>query len=83
MIIPEPVIVVEVVSPSSEHSDRSAKLIGYFKRPASCILDYRSLAQTVEHHTRVGDAISRAKPVRDHIALDPTGIELDVASSFE
>src|SRR5689334_1226042 len=31
MKITDPIVVVEVVSPSSVHSDTSAKLIGYFK----------------------------------------------------
>jgi Uma2 family endonuclease len=31
MIVPNPVIVVEVLSPTTEHHGTSAKLIGYFK----------------------------------------------------
>src|SRR5438477_8752609 len=31
MLVPNPVIVVEVLSPTTRHTDTSAKLIGYFK----------------------------------------------------
>jgi Uma2 family endonuclease len=34
MLIPNPIIVVEVLSPTTRHGDTSAKLIGYFKLPS-------------------------------------------------
>jgi Uma2 family endonuclease len=56
MKITDPVSVVEVVSPSSVHSDASAKLIGYFKLDSVqhyLVIDPDS--RTVTHHSRTAD----------------------------
>ena len=34
LVVPNPVIIVEVLSPTTMHTDTSAKLIGYFKLPS-------------------------------------------------
>ena len=56
MKLPDPIIVVEVLSPTSVHMDTSAKLIGYFKLPSVAhylVLDPE--ARTVTHHARGAD----------------------------
>jgi Uma2 family endonuclease len=56
MKIPDPVIVFEVLSPSSRHMDTSAKLIGYFR--ISSMQHYLVIdpdARTVTHHWRDTD----------------------------
>ncbi|MGH6674553.1 MAG: Uma2 family endonuclease [Xanthobacteraceae bacterium] len=50
MIVAAPVIVVEVLSPATAHTDTSAKLIGYFKVPSVMhylVLDPARLASTL------------------------------------
>jgi len=76
MLIVNPVIVVEVLSPSTRHSDTSAKLIGYFKLPS--VIHYLVLdpdARTVTHHVRNGvPTLLNGGPLRLH----PPGIDVTV-----
>jgi Uma2 family endonuclease len=81
LLIPNPVIVVEVLSPSTRHNDTSAKLIGYFKLPS--VAHYLVLdpdARTAMHYTRDGVPTLLADgPLR----LDPPGVKLTVEDFFE
>jgi Uma2 family endonuclease len=78
-----PVIVVEVLSPSTQSVDSGEKLADYFRIPSiQHYLVIRSRRQEVIHHCRLGDAIvSRAVNV-GAIRLDPPGIVLDVAEVY-
>ncbi len=84
MTLPNPIIVVEVLSPASAHSDRSAKLVGYFKLSSVAhylIID--PLGESVEHHARMEDgSIVKRATSEGTISLAPPGISLDVASLF-
>ncbi|MGH7248112.1 MAG: Uma2 family endonuclease [Pseudomonadota bacterium] len=76
MLVPSPVILVEVLSPTTTHHDTSAKLIGYFKLPSVAhylVIDPE--ARTVTHHSRgeMPNLLSRG-PLR----LDPPGLNLTV-----
>jgi Uma2 family endonuclease len=78
-----PVIVVEVLSPSTEAVDTSEKLADYFRIPSiqHCLI-VRARRQEIIHHRRSGDAIvSRAVNV-GAIKLDPPGITVDVAEVY-
>jgi len=82
--IPNPVIVVEVLSPSTRRIDLSTKLAGYFKVPS--IAHYLIVdpdQSLVIHHARgVGDPIL-TRVVRDgSITLDPPGLELPIADIY-
>lgn len=76
MKIPDPLIVVEVLSPSSKHMDTSAELIGYFRIASvqhHLVIDPD--ARTVTHHSREADAkIAAATFASGEIKLDPPGI---------
>lgn len=78
---PAPMIVVEVLSPASAHSDTSAKLIGYFKLASVrhyLIIDAEMRAVT--HHMRDGHGAIEANTLTaGRLRLDPPGLELDVA----
>lgn len=77
MVVPAPVIVAEVVSPTSRHHDTSAKLIGYFKLPS--VVHYLVIDPdqgTVTHYTREGAPATLSGGA---LRLDPPGIELSVA----
>lgn len=76
MLIPNPVILVEVLSPTTSHHDTSAKLIGYFKLPS--VAHYLVIdpdARTVTHHSRgkVPNLLTTG-PLR----LDPPGLDVTV-----
>ncbi len=76
MIVLAPVIIVEVLSPATAHTDTSAKLIGYFKLPS--VMHYLVLdpeARSVTHHARdrVPDILTTGS-----LRLDPPGLDLTV-----
>jgi Uma2 family endonuclease len=72
---PNPIIVVEVLSPGTRSIDTGAKFVGYFRVPS--IQHYLIVSATrreVVHHRRAGDAIVSAIVSKGSIALDPPGI---------
>jgi Uma2 family endonuclease len=80
MVVPNPVIVAEVLSPTSRHHDTSAKLIGYFK--LASVAHYLIIdpdLRTVTHHARDRAAAALSTGV---LRLDPPGIEIAVADRF-
>ena len=85
MTIEAPVIVVEVVSPSSERYDLGALLIEYFSVPSIrhyLIVDLKR--HVVLHHRRgEGDAIPAAIMREGDIRLDPPGLSVAFADLFD
>lgn len=81
----DPVVVVEVVSPSSRGIDAGAKLADYF-RLASVrhYLVVHAEGHRVIHHRRDagGEIITRVLREGGAIALDPPGIEVAVSDLF-
>jgi Uma2 family endonuclease len=78
-----PVIVVEVLSPSTEAVDTSEKLADYFRVPSiQHYLIVRARRQEVIHHRRCGDAIVSHAINVGAIKLDPPGIVIDVAEVY-
>ena len=84
MTVGDPLIVVEVISPSSRHTDTSAKLVGYFKLPSVrhyLVIDPEG--RTVTHHERKsGGPVSARVLNAGPVALDPPGISIEVRSLF-
>ena len=82
--IPDPIIVVEVLSPSTEGRDHRAKLKGYFSLPSVqhyLILDPDT--RTLIHHKRgQGDIIETRILGEGVLRLDPPGIETPVGEMF-
>jgi len=76
--VPDPVIVVEVVSPWSGRRDAGAKLEGYFRLPSvSHYLIVTTGNRSVIHHRRDAAGDISTHIVREGtIRLDPPGIEL-------
>jgi Uma2 family endonuclease len=71
MEVPNPVIVVEVASPSTRNTDDTVKLTGYFSLPS------------VVHRSRQPDGIIlRSLVHHGTLTLSPLGIELNVAELF-
>jgi Uma2 family endonuclease len=82
--IPDPVIVVEVLSPSAQRIDASKKLAGYFQLPS--VVHYLIVDPTkplIVHHKRGGDGKIDTRIVNDGvIALEPPGLELKLADVY-
>lgn len=86
LIAPNPVIVVEVISPTSARRDLAVKFTNYFRHPAVqhylvVVLEDRSVIQ----HSRAGDGTlrSRIAAIGDRLTLDPPGIAVAVSDLFE
>lgn len=82
--VPNPIIVVEVLSPSTRHIDAAAKLAGYFQVPSvkhylivdpdKCILIHHARRETGAIVTRI---------INDGtLLLDPPGMEIAVPEMF-
>lgn len=82
--VPNPVIVVEVLSPSTRHIDASAKLAGYFRLPSVhhyLIIDTEK--RVAIHHARGDrDLISTRLAHKGGLELDPPGLKVAVAKLF-
>ena len=80
----DPVIVVEVVSPSSRGIDRGVKLAGYFSVPSVrhyLIVDTDK--RTLIHHRRGEDGSIEVRILRDGtLTLDPPGLAIEIAGIF-
>jgi len=75
--VPHPVIVVEVLSPSTGHIDASAKLAGYFLLPSVrhyLIVDPDK--RLVIHHARGETAITTRIVSASRLLLHPPGIDV-------
>ncbi len=80
----EPVIVVEVLSPSTRRKDLVEKLARYFDVPS--IMHYLTVdwgARRVVHHARRGSEILATIYGQGECRLDPPGIVLDVADFWK
>jgi len=82
--VPNPLIVAEVLSPSTRHVDLSAKLAGYLR--VQSIIHYLVVdpAQPlIIHHLRQADDTFLTRVVRDgSIALDPPGMAISVGDVY-
>jgi Uma2 family endonuclease len=82
--VPNPIIVVEVLSASTAARDHGAKLIGYFSLPSIAhylILDPER--RVLIHHKRGdGDVIETRILTEGLVRLDPPGLEAPVAEMF-
>lgn len=86
LIVPEPVIVCEVLSPSTAKHDMSAKLEAYFTLPSiqHYIIADPDKPLLIVHSRGAGDALTTrliADPATS-LRLDPPGLELDLAEAL-
>lgn len=82
--VADPIIVVEVVSPSSRGIDRGAKLAGYFSLPSVrhyLIVD--TDRRVVIHNHRNAEGRIEVRILRDGpLSLDPPGLTIEVRDIF-
>ena len=83
-LVPDPIIAVEVLSPSTERFDSSDKLVDYFTVPSIRHYVIVSLKRRViSHHKRIEGPVIPTQILRDgELALDPPGIAISVADVF-
>jgi Uma2 family endonuclease len=82
--VPNPIIVVEVISPSTVGRDPGPKLSGYFSLPS--VMHYLLLdpdRRSVTHHRRgANDALETRLYARGEIRLDPPGLAVVTEALF-
>lgn len=83
--VPNPIIIVEVLSPSTRRVDVSVKLSGYFRLSSVAHYVIIDLTQrVVVHHARgSADTILTRIVTTGSIALDPPGLALAVDDIFD
>jgi Uma2 family endonuclease len=89
VLVPDPLIVVEVLSPSTRAVDTGKKLKGYFALPSVrhyLVLDPED--RTVIHHRREGAGIATRVLVAEEgggpeLLLDPPGLAVPCGALFE
>lgn len=82
--VPNPTIVVEVLSPSTARMDAITKLRGYFEVPSVqhyLIVDPEG--QTVTHHKRGAGTMETRVIAEGTLALDPPGLEIRLGDVFK
>ena len=81
---PNPVIVVEVLSPGTAAVDTGGKLADYFQVPSVAhYLIVHATRRIVTHHRRTADGIDTRVIVNGAIVLDPPGITITVEDIYE
>ncbi len=85
IITPNPIILVEVISPSTGHIDKGDKLEGYFRIPSvqHYLLVYPDQRMVVHHQRGDGDRMATRVVHDGEILLDPPGLALNAADLFE
>jgi Uma2 family endonuclease len=83
--VENPVIVVEVLSPSTRHIDLSYKLAGYFRLPSVVhYLIVDPVQPLIIHHARPGGDSILTRIIREGaVTLDPPGLELALADIYD
>jgi Uma2 family endonuclease len=83
-LVPNPLAVVEVLSPSTEHFDSSDKLLDYFTVPSIRHYVIVSLKKrAISHHKRVEGPVIPTQILREgELVLDPPGVAISVAEIF-
>ena len=85
VVAPNPTIVVEVLSPSTQHIDKSHMLIDYFSLPAVhhyVLVDHACRA--VIHHRRTAEStVATTIHRQGEIALDPPGLTVVTAELLD
>jgi Uma2 family endonuclease len=84
VVAPSPVIVVEVLSPSTGYRDNAHKLANYFRVPSIqhyLIVD-PNVRRIVHHKRGLGDVLETRICAEGTIKLDPPGLEIAAEDVF-
>jgi Uma2 family endonuclease len=81
--VPNPMVVVEVMSPGNQGQDTGTKLAGYFRvRSVEHYLIVDPVRRIVIHHRRAGDVVEARIAGEGTLRLDPPGLDLPVGDLF-
>lgn len=81
--VPNPVIIVEVLSPGAASTDTGGKLADYFRvQSVAHYLIVHPTRRTVTHHRRTGEGIDTRIVVNGPITMDPPGIVITVEELY-
>jgi Uma2 family endonuclease len=82
--VPNPLVVVEVLSPSTSATDRAWKLREYFRLPSvrHYLIVWADRPQIVHHRSDDAGAITTATHTSGEISLDPPGIAISVEEVY-
>jgi Uma2 family endonuclease len=81
---PNPVVIVEVLSPTTQNVDAGEKLSDYFKLPSvQHYLLARTARREIIHHCRAGDRIETRVVTSGRIMLDPPGVSFDLTEIYD
>jgi Uma2 family endonuclease len=81
---PNPVVVVEVLSPGTGSTDTGAKLADYFLvRSIVHYLIVHAIKRTVIHHQRTGEGIQTRIIADEPTTMDPPGIVITVEEIYQ
>jgi Uma2 family endonuclease len=84
LLVPNPVIVFEVLSPSSQRIDATRKLAGYFQVPsiAHYLIVDPDQAMIIHHFGQENGSIITSIVREGAITLDPPGLDLALADIY-
>jgi Uma2 family endonuclease len=83
--VPDPLVVVEVLSPSTRAEDLTRKLVGYFKVPSvrHYLILFADRPQVIHHRRRDdSDGLDTRMFTAGEIRLDPPGITITVEEVY-
>lgn len=83
--VPEPVVIVEVLSPSTGATDRAWKLREYFQLSSlhHCLIVWADRQQVVHHRRGDAGGITTTALTNGEIRLDPPGIAITVEEIYQ
>jgi Uma2 family endonuclease len=84
MTVPDPLVIVEVLSPSTSATDRAWKLREYFRLPSlrHYLIVWADRQQIVHHRRDEANAIVTSVLTGGEIRLDPPGIAISVEEIY-
>jgi Uma2 family endonuclease len=83
--VPEPMVIVEVLSPSTRGVDLTRKLVAYFRLPSvrHYLVFWADRPQVVHHRRRDdGEGVETRILTEGEIRLDPPGISITLAEVY-
>lgn len=82
--VPDPLVIVEVLSPSTSATDRAWKLNEYFRLPSvrHYLIIWADKQQIAHHRRGDGGAIETRTVTGGEIRLDPPGITISVEAIY-
>lgn len=85
LLVPHPIVVIEILSPTTAHLDKGVKLAGYFSIASVqhyLLIDPDTMRLT-HHHRAADSSIAAEVHATGSLRLDPPGLVLDLDTVFK